>query len=111
MDILFSSDALKRLCHDDAIALRTLEPAVVLRLHARLDDLNAAAFLGYASKLPGRFHPLDGDRDGQFAISLCAGYELVIAPADEPLPRIADGSIDLERISIITVVSIGRVHD
>jgi proteic killer suppression protein len=111
LDILFASDALQRLCHDDEIALRTLDPAVVRRLRARLDDLNAAAFLGYARKLPGHFHPLAGNRDGQYAFSLCAGFELVIAPADRPLPRCADGTITLDKVSIITVISIGKVHD
>jgi toxin HigB-1 len=109
LDILFASSALKRLCHDDTIALRTLDRAVVHRLRARLDDLNAAASLGYAARLPGRFRALAVQ--GHFAFQLCGGFHLVIAPADKPLPRGADGAVNLDKISSITVISIGKVHD
>lgn len=96
------------MCHDDEIALRTLEPAVVRRLRARLDDLSAAATLSYAAKLPGRFQALA--RDGHFALQLQAGVHLVIAPAERPIPRNADGSLKLDQISVITIISIGKDH-
>lgn len=112
MDILFASEALRRLCHDDAIALRTLDSAVVRRLRARLDDLSAAASLAYVARLPGRFHPLaEGNRNAQFGIHLCSGVRLVIAPAEKPGPLRADGSMDLDGVTTITVISIGKVHD
>ena len=57
-----------------------------------LDDLNAAGFLSYAPKLPGRFHALRGDRKGQFAFHLQGGCRLVIEPVGNPLPSRADGS-------------------
>ena len=96
------------MCHDEAIALRTLDAAVVRRLRARLDDLSAAACLGYAAKLPGRFRALAAD--GQYAFNLAEGFQLVLAPADEPLPRYEDGSVNLDKVSIVTVISIGRMH-
>jgi hypothetical protein len=97
------------MCHHHEIALRTLQPAVVHRLRARLDDLSAAASLGYAAKLPGRFRALAVD--GQFALQLHAGFQLVITPAEKPAPRNADGSLNLDEISTIVVVSIGKAHD
>jgi proteic killer suppression protein len=108
LDILFASGALRRLCHDEAIALRTLDAAVVRHLRARLDDLSAAACLGYAAMLPGRFHALA--TDGQFAFNLAEGFKLILVPADEPLPRNADGSVNLDKVSAVTVISIGRPH-
>ena len=112
LDILFSSEALRRLCHDDEIALRTLDPAVMRRLRARLDDLSAAASLAYAAKLPGRFHRLTGrNPHSRFAIHLSSGFRLVIVPSVTPLPLCSDGSPDLDKITTITVISIGKVHD
>lgn len=108
MDILFSSEALRRLCHDDELALRTLDPAAVRRLHARLDDLSAAASLAYAEKLPGRFHRLPG-RSPQlrYALQLGSSFRLVIVPSVTPLPLHPDGTPDLDKITTITVTSIG----
>jgi hypothetical protein len=112
LDILFSSEALRRLCHEDELALRTLGPAVVRRLHTRLDDLSAAASLAYAAKLPGRFHRLTGrNPHSRFAINLYSGFRLVIVPSVTPLPLHSDGSPDLDKITTITVISIGKLHD
>ena len=108
MDILFASGAIRRLCHDEASALRTWDPAVVRRLRTRLDDLSAAACLGYAAKLPGRFRVLAAD--GQFAFNLTEGFQLVLAPADEPLPLHEDGTVNLDKVSTVRVISIGRTH-
>ena len=112
MDILFSSEALRRLCHADEIALRTFDAAVLRRLRARLDDLSAAASLAYAEKLPGRFHRLaGGNPHSRFAIHLCLGFRLVVVPSVTPLPLHSDGSLDLDKVTTITVISIGKVHD
>jgi len=108
LDIIFASSAIRRLCHDEAVALRTLDVAVVRRLRTRLDDLSAAACLGYAAKLPGRFRALAAD--GQFAFNLIEGFHLVIAPADDPLPRSEDGTVNLDKVCIVRVISIGRTH-
>jgi len=100
------------LCHDDEIALRTLDPAVVRRLRARLDDLSAAASLAYAPKLPGRFHCVaNRSPHSRFAIHLCSGFQLVVVPSVTPLPLHSDGSPDLDKITTITVISIGKAHD
>jgi toxin HigB-1 len=108
LDILFASSAIRRLCHDEATALRTLDVAVVRRLRARLDDLSAAACLGYAAKLPGRFRALAAE--GQFAFNLAEGFQLVLIPADEPLPCHEDGSVNLDKVSTIRLISIRRMH-
>lgn len=100
------------MCHDDEIALRTLDPAVVRRLRARLDDLSAAASLAYAAKLPGRFRRLASRNPHlRFAIHLCSGFRLVIAPSVTPLPLHSNGSPDLDKVTTITVISIGKVND
>jgi toxin HigB-1 len=111
LDILFGSSVWEKMCHDDTIATRTLGPLSARRLRNRLDDLSAAACLGYAAKLPGRFHLLKGDRAGQFALHLHGAYRLVIAPANDPLPRRANGGLDVDKVTAITVIYIGNYHD
>lgn len=111
MDILFASKDLERLCHEDKVATRTIGADSARKLRSRLDDLNAAATLSYASKLPGRFHALTGDRKGQFAFHLQGGCRLVIEPVGDPMPRRVDDSPDLERVTIVRVVFVGDYHD
>ena len=111
MDILFASKKLEQLCHDDLLATRTLGAPSARKLRARLDDLIAAANLDYMRKLPGRFHGLSKDRAGQFALDLHGGYRLVLRPADEPLPKRSDGTLNLSKVTTIKVVFVGDYHD
>jgi proteic killer suppression protein len=111
LDILFASKNLELLCHDEKLATRTLGAPSAKKLRARLDDLIAAANLGYAPKLPGRFHGLTGDRDGQYSLDLHRGGRLVLKPANEPLTTRPDSTLDLSKVTIIRVVFIGDYHD
>jgi proteic killer suppression protein len=61
--------------------------------------------------LPGKFHPLTGDRKGQFAVWLTKAVRLVFEPVAEPMPRLKDGSFDLGKIATVRVVYIGNYHD
>jgi toxin HigB-1 len=111
LDILFRSKKLEQLCHDDKLATRTLGAPSARKLRTRLDDLVAAANLGYAQKLPGRFHALSGDRVGRFALDLHGGCRLVVEPANEPLPSRPDGALDLSKVTAIRVVYVGDYHE
>ena len=111
MDIIFASKKLEQMCHDDVLATRTLGAPSARKLRARLDDLIAAVNLGYAAKLPGHFHYLSGNRAGQFAMELHGGCRLVLEPANEPLPRRSDRTLDLSKVTTIKVVNIGEYHD
>jgi toxin HigB-1 len=111
LDILFGSKKLEQLCHDDKLATRTYGTPSARKLRARLDDLIAAANLGYAPRLPGRFHGLTGDRAGQYSLDLHGGCRLVVEPANEPLPLRADGTLDLSKVTAIKVAYVGDYHD
>ena len=111
LDILFASPQLGRLCHDDKLAKRTLGPDSARKLRARLDDLKAAANMAVCKTLPGRFHPLNRDREGEYSMSLAGGQRLVFEPVAAPTPTLVDGSIDLGKIVTIRVVYAGDYHD
>jgi len=106
MDILFSSKKLERLCLDDALATRTLGRLCARKLRSRLDDLRAAVNLAYAARLPGRFHPFQADSDCTFALYLHADHRLVICPAQRPMPKLSDGTLNFAQVTIITVTDI-----
>lgn len=108
MDIVFATPALREQCNSEAAALSALDPDVVRCLRARLDDLVAASCLSLAFKLPGRFR--QHGADGQFAFDLADGVLLVLVPADEPLPLRKDGTVNLDQVNTVQVISIGSAH-
>lgn len=108
MDISFATVALRTLCHDEAAALCELDELTFEKLRARLDDLDAVPTLSDAFKLPGRLRR-PGKRD-RYVLTLTAGTLLALEPADDPLPRRANGEIDLKQVTAVRVLSIGRDH-
>jgi toxin HigB-1 len=108
LELLFATPALRALCLDELVASRSLDATAARRLRARLDDLDAAACLAVVAKLAGRLHRRG--LDGHFALTVIDGIELVIAPADDPLPYGDDGEVRLDKVTRVKVISIGRPH-
>ena len=59
---------------------------------------------------PDRRHQLGGDRDEQFAVDLVQPYRLVFEPSHKPVPRKADGGIDIERVIAIAILDVVDYH-
>ena len=73
------------------------------------------AHAGNLSKVP--FHPPfrchelgEGKRAGEFAVDLKHPFRLVFTPAHDPVPRKADGGIDLSLVTGIMIESIEDYH-
>ena len=96
-----SADALQK-AYGDRMA-RTIQ--------MRLAVLKAAPTLAQVPTTPpDRRHQLRGDRDEQFAVDLVHPRRLVFEPNYEPLPRRADGGIDTEQVTAITIIDILDYH-
>lgn len=109
MDILFADENLKKLCNEQRVATRKLGPVCAKKLRTRLADLDAATVV--TDLAAGRPHPLKADRNGQFAVDLGGGVRLVFEPANEPVPKKEDDSIDWSRVTAVRIVYIGDYHD
>lgn len=59
---------------------------------------------------PERRHELSGNRKGQFAVDLKHPQRLVFEPNHNPLPRKADGGLDLKKINAITIIEVEDYH-
>jgi len=108
LEIRFKDKRLCELCEKASAARTKLGELVARKLRTRLAELEAATCVG--DLVAGRPHPLTGDRAGQFALDLAAGWRLVFAPADEPIPRRADASIDWPTVTIVCIEFIGDYH-
>lgn len=108
MEIEFASDDLKALCEVEKVAKRKLGPESAKKLKSRLSDLEAVETV--AAIVVGSPHPLRGDRDGQFAVSLHGGDRLVFEAADEPVPK-REKKTDWTRVRRVRIIYVGDYHD
>lgn len=105
----FRDKKLREVCEKQAVARRKLGDACAHKLRTRLAELEAAATV--AELVAGNPHSLKHDRSGQFALELAGGFRLVFAPANEPIPRKTDASIDWSQVTIVCIEFIGDYHD
>lgn len=109
MEIKFKDKLLRELCEKRAVAVKKLGDIGARKLQTRLADIAAASRV--SDLMAGHPHPLKGDRLGQFALDLAGGWRLVFAPANEPIPRRDDASIDWFAVTIVCIEYIGDYHD
>jgi len=75
----------------------------------RLADIGAASNVGDLRF--GRPHPLrEGSLKGKFALRLDEANRLVFEPANEPVPKLEDGSVDWNGVTKVKIVFIGDYH-
>jgi proteic killer suppression protein len=79
-------------------------------LKRRITTLAAAPRLEDMGMLPGHCHPLHGNREGEFAVSLWGSYRLVFAPNNDPLPLLDDGGLDRLRVTSISIKEVVDYH-
>lgn len=109
MEIKFKDKQLRDLCEKRAVAVKKLGDIGARKLQTRLADIAAASRV--SDLIAGKPHPLKGGRLGQFALDLAGGWRLVFAPANEPIPRRVDASIDWSVVTIVCIEYIGDYHD
>jgi toxin HigB-1 len=109
LEIRFKDKQLRELCEKRAAAAKKLGDVCARKLQTRLADIAAASRV--SDLVAGKPHPLKGDRLGQFSLELAGGWRLVFAPANEPIPRRDDASIDWSSVTIVCIEYIGDYHD
>jgi proteic killer suppression protein len=108
VEISFRRTTDRKLAEDERLAQRKLGAVSAKQLRNRLADLQAARSV--SELVAGQPHPLKGDREGEFAVTINAGLRLVFESADEPKPMTAEGHIDWPRVTRPHVTFIGDYH-
>lgn len=79
MDVDFRSRSLERCFQDVDAAVRAWGPQVARRYILRIGQLRAAEGIRDIAELVGaRLHPLHGERDGRYAITLVGRWRLIV---------------------------------
>jgi len=77
-----------------------------------LDEFKAANTLQDIANLPGpRCHELTGNRAGHLSVDLDHPYRLLFRPANDPVPRKADGGLDWSQTTAIKILEVEDTHE
>lgn len=111
MDIVFKSKKLEKTLNSETEMYRKYGKEIGRLVMRRLQFLRAAPTLGdVPQKPPERCHELSGDRKGEFAVDLKHPYRLIFRPYHDPVPGKKDSGIDLNKITVIEIISIEDYH-
>ncbi|TFB75308.1 killer suppression protein [Cryobacterium glaciale] len=111
MNVGFGNAKLAKMCTTASQRVRKLGSERADKVLRRLDQLSAASNLAEFYTLPqARCHQLIGDKDEQFSIDLDGPYRLLFEIADDPIPRLSDGGIDLSQVVTVCVLEITDTH-
>jgi proteic killer suppression protein len=107
MEVFFRSKSLAETCKKFKKLARKCGEGDAHLILQRLSEILAAETLADLKKLPGaRCHPLKGDLKGKFAVNLNNPYRLIFEPANDPIPKLDDGAIDMANVTEVVIVKL-----
>lgn len=111
MDIVFTDKNLEKYANDDRLAQKKLGTLRAKKFKARLDSIDAAKNLKETENLPGRFHPLKGDRLGQWSLDLDHPHRLIIRPIRGEVTINEHGIYMWEEVTEVEIIEITDTHE
>lgn len=111
MEILFKSRKLRKTMSSEALLVREYGKENAKMIMRRMLVLQAAECLtDVPRRPPDRCHALSGKRKGQYAVDVKHPHRIILEPANDPIPLLEDGSVDLERVTSIRILGVGDYH-
>ncbi|WP_407442291.1 type II toxin-antitoxin system RelE/ParE family toxin [Fibrobacter sp.] len=87
MEVLFKDKDLERCAVEEAYGLRKLGARRIKFYWKRLENIRQSSNFEMLRQLPGRFHELSGNRQGQWACDLDQPYRLVFRAGEDTTGR------------------------
>lgn len=111
MDFSFASGRLQKELSDE----KSMRKAYGERTRALQNRLTTLAVVEKLSDVP-RGSPdwleqLKGDRDEQFSVVLTKNWRLIFKVDHDPIPRLRDNGIDLEKVTAIHLIEVVDYHE
>lgn len=110
MNITFANKKLEKWANNIALAQKKLGNERAVKYHQRLGDIHDVESFNDLRYLPGNFHNLSGDRNGQWSCSLDHPYRLIFEPAEQPVPTNEHGTPILTEMRIVEIIEIADYH-
>ena len=81
------------------------------KIKQRMHQLKSADNLAVLSKLPVlRLHQHKGKNKGIWSIDIHKNWRILFEIAQDPIPTLEDGGVDIKKVSIIRIESIADPH-
>jgi proteic killer suppression protein len=114
MEITFLNKKLEKAFNEGATLVKIHGAARAQKIKVRMKELRGATCLHDfwpPKSPPSRCHELtQGQRAGQLSVDLDHPYRLIFVPANDPVPRLADGGLDWSRVTAIKILGIEDTH-
>ena len=111
MDITFKNRKLQKIFNSKKLLIKKYGSENAGLIMRRMAVLTAAPTLqDVPFRKPERRHELTGKRKKQFAVDIVHPYRLIFEPNHAVIPEKEDGSIDLARITAITILEVEDYH-
>lgn len=111
MDIDFRKRKLEKTFNAQAELLKAYGMPMAKAIMKRMTVLKNARNLGQVPITPPeRRHQLTEDRDEQYAVDLVHPKRLVFEVNHDPVPRKADGGVDVENVTAISIIEVVDYH-
>jgi plasmid maintenance system killer protein len=112
VEVLFQDRKLEKVCREKSLLIRRYGVKCTMLLRQRLDELGGAKNLEAMRGAPqARCHELKGNRAGTLAVDLQHPYRLIFEPANDPIPKKADGGLDWTTVTIVRILAVEDYHD
>lgn len=110
MDITFADKKLEKWANNFVLAKKKLGNDRAAKYHQRLGDIRDVESFNDLQFLPGNFHNLSSNRNGQWSCSLDHPYRLIFEPAVKPVPTNEHGTPILTEMKIVEIIEIVDYH-
>ena len=110
MNIIFADRKLGKYANDTRLAQKKIGVRKAGLLHQRLEELYDTGSFADLHFLPGNYHQLTGNRNGQWSCNLDHPYRLIFKPGVEPIPTDEHGSYILAEIRCVEIIEIVDYH-
>lgn len=110
MDITFANKKLEKWANNFVLAQKKLGNDRAIKYHQRLGDMRDVESFNDLQYLPGNFHNLSSNRNGQWSCSLDHPYRLIFEPAVRPVPINEHGTPILSEMKIVEIIEITDYH-
>lgn len=109
MEIQFKSKKIAKIFNNASLIAKHYGHSTK-KIKSRLNDMANADNLEIVMSLPGRHHPLKGDRNGQFACDLNHPFRLIYEPNNTPLPIDENDLLIYNKVTIIEIIEVTDYH-
>ena len=111
MEILFKTRKMQKRMNSQVELVREYGKENVKVIMRRMMVLHATECLADVPRTPpDRCHPLSGKRKRQYAVDAKHPYRITIEPANNPIPLLDDGSIDIGSVTSIRILEVKDYH-